>query len=196
MADAQAVVAGRNFLVKAAPWDDTNAIPADTVVYGGAWGAPWVDRGYTNGGIQFNMNLTRGEVRVDQEFDPITRPITGRNITMSTGFAEMTPANLQLASGMGTIDTVAAGSGTRGHNDLIIDATLTDLYYSWGFDIRQPDGEAFRVVIYKGLATGNPNPQFTPENAATIALEVSALVDTSTDPSRVALVRDVIPALP
>lgn len=196
MADATAVISGRNYLVKSAPWAATNVIPADTVAYGAAWPAPWVDRGYTTGGIHFNMNLTRGEIRVDQEFDPIVRPITARNITMSTTMAESTPANLQLASGMGTLTSVAPSSGVRGHNDLDIDSTVTENYNSWGYDIRQPDGEAFRVVIYKGIAVGNPNPAFTPEGAAGFALEVSALVDTSTTPSRVAKVRDVIAALP
>lgn len=201
MADAQAVVAGRNFLVYSTPWDDLNSIPLDTVDYGTSWGTPtsqllpWTNRGYTNGGLTFTMNLTRGEIRVYQEFDPITRPVTGRNITLSTGLAEMTPENLKLASGMGTLPAaVAPGAGTRGHQDLVISASITDLYFSWGYDIRQPDGEAFRFVIWKGLATGSPAPAFTPDAPATIALEVSALVDTSTSPSRVALVRDVLPA--
>lgn len=196
MADASAVISGRNFLVKSAPWLSTNAMPADTIAYGADWGANWVDRGYTTGGVTLNMNLTRGEIRVDQEFDPIVRPITGRNVTMGTTLAEMTPANLQLASGMGTLTSVAPSSGVRGHNDLDLDSTITDQYYSWGFDIRQPDGEAFRVMIYKGIATGSPAPAFTPDAPAGMALEVSALVDTSTTPARIAKVRDIIPALP
>lgn len=195
MANANSVISGRNFLVKSAPFATTNAIPADTVVYGADWGAPWVDRGYTTGGLGFNMNLTRGEIRVDQEFDPVVRPITGRAITMSTSLAEMSADNIRLGSGMGTVTTVAPAAGVRGHNDLTIDSTVTDQYNSWGFDIRQPDGEAFRIVVYKGLATGSPSPRFAPEAAAAIALEVSALVDTSTTPSRVALIRDVLPAI-
>lgn len=195
MADANAVISGRNYLVKSAPWASSVVMPADTIAYGTAWGSTWVDNGYTTGGLHFNLNLTRGEIRVDQEFDPILRPITGRTVTMTTSLAEMTPANIQLASGMGTLTTVAAATGVRGHTDLSIDSSITDIFTSFGFDIRQPDGEAFRVVAYKAIAAGNPNPAFTPDNAAAIALEVSALVDTSTTPSRVALVRDVSPAL-
>lgn len=195
MADAQAVIAGRSFLAYSAPWAASVAMPANTILYGTAWGAPYTDRGYTNGGLTFNMNLTRGEVRVDQEFDPVTRPVTGRNITLGTGLAEMTTTNLQLSSGMGSVSTVASAAGVRGNSDLVIGATLTDLYFAWGFDIRQPDGEAFRILLYKTLATGSPSPAFTPDAPATIALEVSALVDTATNPSRVALVRDVLPPL-
>lgn len=201
IADADAVIAGRNFLVYSVEWDDGNTIPADTIAYGTAWGTPsgqtdpWENRGYTEGGLGMSMNLTRSEIRVDQEFDPLTRPITGRNLTMSTNLAEMTPANMQLASGMGELPAaVSPLPGVRGHQDLVIGSTLTDEYNSWGFDIRQPDAEAFRIIAYKALAVGNPSPRFTPDAPATIALEVSALVDTSTDPSRVALIRDVYPA--
>lgn len=196
MADASAVISGRNYLVKSAPWAQAVVMPADTISYGTAWGGTFVDNGYTTGGLHFNLNLTRGEIRVDQEFDPILRPVTNRTFTMTTSLAEMTPANIQLASGMGTLTTVAATSGVRGHNDLSIDSTVNDVFTSFGFDIKQPDDEAFRILVYKGIATGNPNPAFTPDNAAAIALEISALVDTSTTPSRVALIRDIIPALP
>ena len=198
MADANAVISGRNYLCYSTPFDSAgnNQLPADTVTYGTAWGTPtgppaqlaaWVDRGYTSGGLGFSMNITRGEIRVDQEFDPLVRPITNRTITLSTSFAEMTPANIQLASGMGTLDT-----SITTHVDLDIGSALTEQNNAWGFDIRQPDGFPFRVFVPKGIATGTPAPRFTPDAAALIALEVSALVDTSTTPSRVVKIRDVI----
>jgi hypothetical protein len=195
MANANAVIAGRQFLVYSAPHAASNDLPADNVTYGSDWGEPWVNRGYTHGGLQLSMGLERGEIRVDQEFDPVFRPITGRTITLSTELAEMTPENLRLASGLGTIQSVAPGAGTRGHDDLVITSDVSETFNSWGYDIRQPDGEAFRVIVYKGIATGSPQPQFTPDNPATIALEISALVDTSTNPARIAKVRDVLPAL-
>lgn len=195
MANANAVIAGRQFLVYSAPHAASNDLPADTVDYGDDWGSPWVNRGYTNGGLQLSLGIERGEIRVDQEFDPVFRPITGRTVTLSTELAEMTPENLRLASGLGTIQSVAPGVGTRGHDDLVINSDVTETFNSWGYDIRQPDGEAFRVIVYKGLATGSPQPQFTPDNPATIALEISALVDTSTTPARIAKIRDVLPAL-
>lgn len=143
------------------------------------------------------MGVTRNEIRVDQEFDPVQTPIATRSIKLTTSFAEMSPDNLQAASGLGTLEAaVAAGSGTRGHQDLTIDNTLADSYNSWGFDIAKPDGEAERLLVYKGRATGSPSPQFTPENPALIDLEITALVDTSTTPSRIALVRDIVAALP
>lgn len=195
MADANAVISGGNYHVYTKAHASGNDFPADTVAYGTAW-TGYVDRGYTIGGIALNMGVERGEIRVDQEFFPVYQPVTSFSFQMTTEMAEMTPANLQLASGLGTLTSQNAASGTRGFADLEIGATITELFYTWGFDIRQPDGEAFRVLIYKGQATGSPNPTFSPDNAATIALEISALVDTSTTPSRVAAVHDVIAALP
>lgn len=195
MADADAVIAGRNFIVYSKAHAEANELPANTVVYGTAWSG-YDNRGYTSGGLGLQMNVQRGEIRVDQEFDPLTRPVNTRTIQLRTSLAEMTPTNLMLASGLGEADNVAAGSGTRGNNDIVIGSTVADEYYTWGYDILQPNGEAFRIMVYKGLATGSPSPQFTPENAALIELQVDALVDTTTDPSRVARIRDVIPALP
>lgn len=193
--DATAVISGRNFLVYSKAFDTSNALPADTVDYGTLW-TGYTDRGYTTGGLGFSMGLTRGEIRVDQEFDPVVTPITARAIKLTTSLAEFTPDNMQLASGMGTVTTTAATSGARGHTDLAIDNTLADQYNSWGFDIQKPDEEAMRILIYRGLATGSPSPKFTPTDAAAIDLEITALVDSSTSPSRIAIVRDVIPALP
>lgn len=202
MADASAVISGRNFLVYSAPHDVDNELPANTVEYGTAWGtvgdmpSPWVNRGYTSGGLTFNAALERGEIRVDQEFDPILTPVTSRSITLGTNLAEITAENLNLASGMGEVDTTAAGSGTKGANDLVIGSDISDQFSSWGFDVRQANAEPFRIIVYKGIPTGAPNLNFTADDAALIALEVTALVDTETDPSRIALVRDILPALP
>ena len=307
MADANAVISGRNFKVYSAVYNVANELPHYSLGYGLAWGAPnsmpnaWVDRGYTIGGLEFNANLERGEIRVDQEFDPVVRPVTARNITLGTSFAEITPDNLQLASGMGTATSQAAGSATNevqtltetgsptggtftitfngqttaaiafdataaaiqsalealsnvssgditaGGGDLdstpvtltfagnyaatdvdlvvIDDALLTggtspavtptettpgvsaktaeiltigsdisDQEYSWGFDINQPNSEPFRVVVYRGIASGSPNLAFTADDAAVIELEVTALPDTNTSPTRIAKVMDVSPA--
>lgn len=193
MGDADAVIAGRNFLVYSKAHGSSNALPADTVDYGDAWSG-YEDRGYTSGGLGLQMNVQRGEIRVDQEFDPLTRPVNTRTIQLRTSLAEMTPENLMLASGLGEESNVSPSTGVRGHNDIVIGSTVADAYYTWGYDILQPNGEAFRIMVYKGLATGSPSPQFTPENAALIELQVDALVDTSTSPSRVARIRDVVPA--
>lgn len=197
--NAGAVIAGRDFKVFRVPFNTTNIIPADTVLYGTDWGtpsgqsAPWVEVGYTSGGLHFNIAVTRGEIRVDQEVDPILRPATGRQMGMNTNLAEFTPANIQVGAGQGTITTVAPGVA-RGHDDLDILGTIEDNYYSVGYDIsHQGDGEAFRIVGWRMQPEGGVTGDITPEAAALIQMNMTAFVDTTTNPDRVLKIRDVSP---
>jgi hypothetical protein len=191
--NAEAVIAGRNYKVFRADYALSNVMPADTVAWG-AVASPYSEMGYTSGGLQFQMGLQRGEIRVDQEFDPLVRPVQSRNLQLTANLAEMNPANLKAATGMGTISSVAPASGTRGHDDLVLGSGLTEQYGTYLFDILQPDNEAFRILGYRCIATGSPSPSFTPDQAAVTQLQVSPLPDTNTTPTRIMLIRDVLPA--
>lgn len=201
MPDATKVLATRDFLVYTVPWDTTNIIPADTVLWGTAWGTPagqsdpYVNVGYTIGGLNFSIEINRAEIRVDQELDPILRPATGRNMVLSGDLAEFTAANIKDAAGQGAITSVAPGVGTRGHDDLDISSTIEDNYLTIGFDIKHQDDEAFRIIAWKTLPSGAVNGQIRPTDAATIALSGQCFPDTSTSPARIIKMRDVIPAV-
>lgn len=198
--DASAVLFGRDFIVYTTPWAAANTVPADTIAYGTAWGtpasqpAPWVDAGYTDGGLNFGIEITRGEIRVDQSLDPVGRPATGRNMTLTTNLAEFTATNIANAAGQGTVTTVAASAGVRGHNDLDISSTIVDAYRSIGYDIKAQDLEAFRIIGWKTLPSGGIAGAINPEDNATISLAASCFPDTSTNPARILKLRDVIPA--
>jgi hypothetical protein len=196
MADATKVLATRDFLVKTAPWASGNAIPADTIVWGGAWGGTWVDKGYTSGGLDFAVEIQRADIRVDQELDPVLRPATGRNMSLQANLAEFSTSNIKDAAGQGTETTVAAVSGTRGHVDLDISSTITDTFLSVGFDILMQDLEAFRIVAWKTMPGGGIRGQVRPTEAATIQLQAQCFPDTSTSPARILKIRDVTAALP
>lgn len=198
--NADAVLFGRDFKVFTVPWSSTNTIPLDTLVYGTDWAtpagqsAPWVEVGYTDAGLNFGIEITRGEIRVDQSLDPVGRPATGRNMTLTTNLAEFTASNVKNAAGQGAITTVAPGVGTRGHNDLDIGPTITDTYLSIGYDILHRDGEAFRIIGWKTLPSGGVSGAINPEDNAVIALAAQCLPDTSTTPNRILKMRDVIAA--
>jgi hypothetical protein len=203
MADQTKILSGRNFKLYTVPFHASVTTPADTVLYGTAWGTPsgqtgaWVESGYTDGGLTFSAEITRGEIRVDQELDPVLRPATGRDMRMGATLAEFTAANIKAATGQGTITTLAAISGTRGHDDLDISSTIADSYLSVGFDIQHPgDSEAFRVFGWKTLPTAGFTGTVNPEDKATIGFEATLLPDTSVSPARIMKIRDVIPALP
>jgi hypothetical protein len=195
--DTTAVLATRDMIVYYAPYDGSNAFPDDDDIdFGEAWGAPWVDAGYTDGGMEINISVDRAEITVDQLMEPVLRPITGRDITFSTDLAQMTVENLQLAGGLGEVATVAPGAGTKGHDTLALDASVpTDSYNSWGFEALQQNGEPFRAVIWNGLAIGSPTPSFgQADTKAMVALEIAAVPDSSTSPERLAEFRNVLPA--
>lgn len=197
--NAAAVLFGRDFKVFSVAWSSTNVIPANTVLYGTDWGTPagqtnpWVEVGYTDGGLNFGIEITRGEIRVDQSLDPIARPATGRNMTLSTQMAEFTAANIRAAAGQGTVNAVAATTAARGYNDLDIDPTITDNYRSIGYDIQHPgDSEAFRIIGWKTIPSGGVTGTINPEDNATIGLDVTCFPDTSVTPNRVLKLRDIV----
>lgn len=194
--DGSAVLATRDMIVYYQPFNAANAFPADTLDYGTAWGGSWVDAGYTDGGLEANISVDRGEITVDQLIDPILRPVTGRNVTFSTDLAQLSVALLSKAAGLGSVTTLAPGAGTKGHDTLSISANVADDYNSWGFEAKQQNGEPFRGLIWKGLATGSPSPNFgQADTKATIALEISALADDSSNPARIAEFRNVLAAV-
>lgn len=195
--DVTRVVAGRNVVVYEAPWVSTNAIPDNTVNWGMAWSAPWVPLGYTQKGVEFGMSVNRADITVDQELDPVLRPITARGVTLKTTLAEFSAANLKRATGQGTITTLAPAAGVRGYDDFDLSATVSDIYSSYGLDVLNPgDNEAIRVAAWRCLATGGLTTTFGVADAnAQIPLELTVLPDSSTTPSRTVKVRDIIAAL-
>lgn len=193
--NGEAVVATRQFWVWTKAHDAANDLPdIDTVDYGDD--LPGYDKtGYTSGGLGMNWNIQRGTINVDQELDPILRPIQSRNLTLDSNLAEFTPANLLLATGTGESNPIAAGSGTRGVEQLDISSEVVETFYTVIYDIRQQNGEALRIAVWRGLPTGSPSPRIEPNNLAATAFQVTAIPDTSTSPSRLAAIQLVTPAL-
>lgn len=201
MPNQAAVLSGRNFDMFTVPWHPSITVPPNTLVYGTPWGTPagqtgaWVAAGYTDGGLNFSAEVTRGEIRVDQELDPVLRPATGRDMRMGATLAEFTVANIKAATGQGAITTVAPTAGVRGHDDLDISSTISDLYLGVGFEIKHPgDNEAFRVFGWKSLPTAGFSGTVNPDDKATIAFEATLLPDTSVNPARIMKLRDVLAA--
>lgn len=196
--NAGAVLFGRDFKVFTVPYSATNVLPANTVLYGTDWGTPsgqsaaWVEVGYTDGGLNFNIEITRNEIRVDQSLDPIARPASGRNMTLETAMAEFTVANIAAAAGQGTVSSVAATTAARGYNQLDIDPDIDDDYISVAYDIKAQDDEAFRIVGWKTQPSGGVSGTISAEDNATIQLAVTCFPDTDATPDRVLTIRDII----
>jgi len=194
--DSSEVIQTRGLLLYTEPYSSANVMPVDSA-WGTAPGGAWVEKGYTDGGFNVNATMSYEDVTVDQNIYPIFTIGTSGDIHFVVNLAQVTAANLKEALGsQGTLSTVAAGSGTRGHTDLAITGDVTVSYITAYMDIRHPgDGEGLRPVIWKGQCRGNPTMQFAPGQKALLPLDIQAYPDT-VNASRVLTWRDVIAALP
>ena len=192
--NSDAVLATNDLQVMYKAFDASNAMPADTVAYGDAV-TGFTDLGYTSGGINLGIDQSRSEIRMDQSRFSIRNPITEANFTLGTELGEINAANYLFATGLGEVTTVAPGSGTRGHDDWELTDDFTDAEYSILANIKQHDNEVFRIMGWKMVATGAIDSTFSPDDAATIAIEFTGQPDTSTDPARISTIRDVTPAV-
>lgn len=196
MGDVDAILASKNAILYYAEFDPDNALPANTVEWGTAWEDPWVDMGYTQDGVIPTMSVSRDEIVVDQILDPVLMPASGREITFASKLAEFTPAHLLAGLGQGTLTTTAPGVSTKGQNELVLDATISDNFGSWALDFKKPSGgEPMRIILFRGLATGEVEATFGDSSAnAQIPFEVRGLPDDSVTPARILAVRDILPA--
>lgn len=194
--DSTKIIATRDYAVRYAPYSSSNALPADTVLWDGAWGGGWIAPGYTNGGLHFSTEVARTDIRVDQELDAVLRPATSRSATMNCNLAQFSPALIAVATGQGSVSPVAATTAARGHDDFILASTVVDAFYAIAFDIRAQDLEAIRFVGWRGQTTGSPTFDITPEAGLQTPLNLTLFPDTSTSPARIATIRDVIPVTP
>lgn len=192
--NSNAIIATRSYELWYKAFAPSNAMPADTVLYGTAI-TGFTDVGYTNGGLSLGIDQTRNEIRMDQSFFAIRNPISEVSFTMGTELGEINPANFLFATGLGSISTVAPATGVRGHDDWALTDNFTDANYTILANVKQNDNEVFRIAMWKGIATGAVDTTFEPDNPATIAVEFTGQPDTSTNPARIATIRDVTPAV-
>jgi len=192
--NAANVQQSRDFLMYQEPYSAANTMPADSA-WGTAWGGSWVDVGYTDGGLRFNVAPTFADVHVDQAIDPVLVVPTGRDVRLAGNLAEFTTGNFKIATGQGTISTVAASSGVRGHTDLAFDNTLVLTYLTSGFDVHASgDGESFRPVAWRAQPRGTPQVQFSATTKAMVPFELQCFPDPN-NANRILTLRKVIAAL-
>lgn len=192
MANSAKVVSSRDILLYYQPWNSANDFPADTVEWGTSWGGNWVDAGYTQGGLQFSAEVTRGEIRMDQALDPVKRPATGRTVTMGGQLGEFDLDAVVTATGQGTVTALAATTAARGYDQWSMGSTVQDNFYSVGFDVlHDGDDEAIRFLGVYAQPVGAQQWTISPENALLTPFTLTLLPEPST--GRVALIRDLIP---
>ena len=188
---------GRDFAFYDAVYASTNAMPADSAAQT-APGGPWRDVGYTDGGLGFNIGTTYDDVGVDQEIDRIAVIPTGRDVRITAQLAEFTLTNLQASIGQGTVTTVAATSGVRGHTDLALSNTIGVNYRSALAQVKRSlsaDQEDFRIAVWRGQCQASVQATFQAGQKSIIPYEIRAFPDPNNG-NRVMTMRQVLAPLP
>lgn len=179
MATSDILISGARLFY--APVGET--VPSENSVdYGDAWGGNWVEVGYTNSPVAWNVKRDEYDVKAQQVIGTLKRVATNEEHTLETTLIEVTPAHLQLAIG-GTASTTSAGAGQVGKDELVAGGEVLLDERAWGIEGMYVDsnGTAFpvRLFVWKATSVINGNLEFAKESEAGISLQIKALQDVS-----------------
>jgi len=135
------------------------ALPADTVGAGTAWGGNWTQLGWTEAPLKFTFTKNKAQGKIQEANAPVKEWVNDEAIEWEVTLAEETNANLQYAIG-GTLTTQAADATHHAYTDLVSGGEQDITPYTWGFEwintvssLDQP----VRMQIYKGTCiAGTP----------------------------------------
>jgi hypothetical protein len=194
--NSQNLLRSRDFIAYIAPYSSANAMPVDSA-WGTAPGGTYRDVGYGDGGLGFTMSAAFDNVLVDQSIDPVAVIATGRDVHMSARLAEFTPQNLKDATSQGSLATVAASSGVRGHTSFTLDNTIGVNYLTALFDVKMAlgDGEPIRFAGWRGQVRSAVAATISAGATVVLPLDVQLFPDPNNG-NRVLEIRDVSAALP
>ena len=166
-------------VVWVAPYGE--AVPADSVAAGIAWGGNWVKLGYTKSPLSCLYETDEVEIMVEQVLGPVKRQKTSEHLTLETNLAELYADGLAYAGG--TVSATAAGAGQVGKEELDIGDEAALIEYAFGFEASyvDEDGATFpiRVFVWKATAKINGALEFAKADSTAIPLQVKALEDTT-----------------
>jgi hypothetical protein len=194
--NAQNVLQSRDILAYIAAYSSANAMPADSA-YGTAPGGTYRDIGYTDGGLGFNVGMQFTDVPVDQSIDPVAVIATGRDVHLTAQMAEFTAQNLKDATSQGSLTTVAAASGVRGHQSFTLDNTVGVNYLTVLFDVKMAlgDQESIRFAGWRGQVRSAVQATMSSAAKVVLPLDVQLFPDPNNS-NRVLEIRDILAALP
>jgi hypothetical protein len=194
--DANNVIQSRDITVWQKAYASAPALPANTVVAGAAWSG-YTKAGWTDGGAGFSIAQTFNDVGVDQVPDPLYEIFASRTIQLTAALAEISPANIKLAGGAGTVTVTLGDPTTLGQDELVLGTGITPDINTWGLDIAQPiNGLPYRVLVPRGQSTGGVTSTVSPTQKGLANVQVRALPDTTFTPTRILVVRQVTPIIP
>jgi hypothetical protein len=108
------------------------ALPADTVLLGGLWPSPWRAIGATKEGVTGRFARSVQNITIEEQSTPVDQKTTSAAFTFTAQLSEDTLETIQLAYGGGSIETTAAGAGTKGKKTLVLSEDTE--YIAIGFE--------------------------------------------------------------
>lgn len=148
------IIAGQNSILWHKDYDAGNALPT-IAAYGTAWSG-YDDLGGTSEGTEMSVSTETTDHFIDQVLDPVLTLFTSRATELRLNLAQFSPDNILRATGQGAVTTLAAGSGTRGHNTWTLDDSLSFEYASIGVEAQNPhDNEAIQWWAPRAFPVGN-----------------------------------------
>jgi hypothetical protein len=161
-----------------------------TINYGASWGASWTEVGVTGGPLIWGVTTNVIRKMVEQRVRPVKVRVSSMEEAFETSLAEVTAANLALASTGTAPAPTAASSGQKGFEEFEAgsnDFSLTER--AWGFEGEFVDSagvsQPVRVFIERAVSYMNGNLEWSreSEDGTNIPLRVEVVDDCEdTDP--------------
>ncbi len=170
---AETVVAGTGE-VRVAPVG--TAAPVDPTV---AWGAAWLELGYTNeDGVTVNREFDMEEKAAWQSFYPIRRIVTGRGFTVAFNLYQWNETSVPLAFGGGTITTIA---GPPAHYKYT--PPSAEVLDERALGVQWQDGtKVYRLIIPRGMVTEAGETNLTRTDTSVLPITFGVVASGTADP--------------
>ena len=141
------------------------AIPADSVGFGEAWGGNWVGLGLTQEPLTLGAELETTPISAQEALLSIDEFISGGNMFVETVLSQLSGDILQyVMGGGGTKTDTAAGAGTYGKTEFVFGGEDHLVKYTVGVESKQNDDDGtqwpVRFFLWRCTIRGNGDMEF------------------------------------
>lgn len=177
--EVNAVIQSRDLTLYQKSYAEEPAFPANTVA-AGADISGYTKRQATDGGVGFTAQQDFTGVFIDQRPNRLYSIQGQQTVQINAQLAELTATNMQLATAIGDVETLAATVTAYGHEQLVAGKVRPPEYNTYLLDVPQPINRLpFRIFVPLGQSEGSVNFTISPTQKGIINLVVSALLDES-----------------
>lgn len=143
-----------------------DVLPADSTLFGAAWGGAWRNLGWStpDGFAASGLSQEQTPVNTAQQRPAVTFLAGNAAEAVAFSLIQATLQNIKDMAGRGVLTTVAPGAGTYGHTDLkFSDSAIA--YVALGIEAFGLNGRPRRMIYPIGMLsiTGDLSQTFTQE---------------------------------